>query len=841
MHRSRLGEAESIFNDVVGLAGSARTSELERRCRGDSELRRLIEKLLACDDSGMVGFLETPAFLGEQSSEVFLPQKSIGGYEIVRCIGEGGMGVVFEARQSNPRRTVALKVIRSVLPSPTLLARFQHEAQVLAQLRHPGIAHIYEAAVANIALADGITAAQPYFAMELVKGEPLRAFAERRKLNLRQRLELMVLVCQAVQHAHEKGVIHRDLKPDNILVEESGLPRVLDFGVARLTDRTDDSESIATRAGEIVGTLAFMSPEQIAGDKTRIDTRCDVYSLGVILYELLTGSLPQNVKGLSLAEAARRIQQDDPKLPSAHDPTLRGELDWIVMKCIEKDPVRRYSSAGALGEDIQRYLQNEPVLACRATRAYVFRKLVQRNKGVFVFAVTVLLLLVAAVVGTTYGLMKFREQRDAAERASIVAQREEAAANEQRKLAEKARTVAQQEAAKSNAVVDFLTHDLLAGNDPFRAPDNRDASLSEVVARAEKRIESGAMTGQPAIESRIRNVVGHLHFQLGDLKDAERQFRRALEVGPVESASDRVWKLEVLVNLGESVHWLGRLDEASDIYREAQEFSKETASIPAPLQVALLNNQAELLRSRGELEAAERMYRAALDVPNSENADQPGMRGIILSNIGELQRTRGEYDRAIATADESLALLHAAYGDAHPSIATVLSNKGLALKLKGDLAAAEPLYREALAMRRKELPPTHVDIAQSLNNLASLLRDQGRYAEAEPVYREGIEVATKALPAGHFQIGILHKNLGNCLIRLERFAEAEKEIQVAYDLISKSQGLPPQLTRQTAEAFAILYEAWAKADPTAGVEGKAADWRAKSKPVATTSGASSSH
>src|ERR1043166_8646096 len=373
MKRDRLCEAESIFNDVIALAGPARAAEVDRRCRGDSELRRLIEKLLACDDSGMAGFLQPLVFLpsGDAPQSAPLPTpKSIGDYEIIRCIGEGGMGVVYEARQASPRRTVALKVIRSVLPSPSMLARFQHEAHVLAQLRHPGIAHIYEAAVANISLADGITASQPYFAMELVKGESLRAYADGRHLNLRQRLELMVLVCQAVQHAHEKGVIHRDLKPDNILVEESGLPRVLDFGVARLSDPDSDSPTITTRAGEIVGTLAFMSPEQIAGDKTQIDTRCDVYSLGVILYELLTGCLPQNVKGLSLTEAARRIQQDDPPAPSINDKDLRGEVDGIVMKAIDKDPARLYSSAGALAEDIQRYLQNEPVLARRATRAY---------------------------------------------------------------------------------------------------------------------------------------------------------------------------------------------------------------------------------------------------------------------------------------------------------------------------------------------------------------------------------------------------------------------------------------------------------------------------------------
>jgi tetratricopeptide (TPR) repeat protein len=816
MERARLREAESIFNDLIGLSEEARAPELNRRCHGDFDLRRLVEQLISNDDSGMAGFLQMPAFFPSDDlspPDALHAPKSIGNYEIVRCIGEGGMGVVYEARQANPRRTVALKVLRSTLPSPSMLARFQHEAHVLAQLQHPGIAHIYEAAIANVSLAEGVTASQPYFAMELIEGLPLRTFADHRGLNVRQRLELMVRVCNAVQHAHEKGVIHRDLKPDNILVEASGLPRVLDFGVARLTDPDSDAETLHTRAGEIVGTLAFMSPEQLAGDKSRVDTRSDVYSLGVILYELLTGSLPQDVKALSFVAAARRVQEDDPRPPSDHDGRLRGEADWIVMKSLEKEPVRRYSSAGALAEDIQRFLQNEPVLAGKATRAYLLKKLVQRNKSAVAVALTVMILLVAAVVGTSYGLVQAREQRNAAEAARVVAQQEEATAN---------------------AVVHFLSRDLLGGNDPLRSPGNRDDKLSDVIARAETRIESGAMADHPAIEARIRNVVGHLHLQLGQLNDAERQFRRALELDPLDSAADRAWRLETLINLGQTEHSLGQLDEATKIYRQASELSNDLRDVPAPLKVTLLNNQAELLRSRGELNAAEHIYRAALDVPNAANSDQPGMRGVILSNIGELQRTRGEFDRAIATADQSLDLLRAAYGNEHATIATVLSNKGLALKLRGDLPAAEVLYRQALAMRRKLLPPTHVDIAQSLNNLASLLRDRGQFAEAETLYREGLGIAIKALPPGHFQIGFLHKNVGNCLVKLNRFAEAETELKAAYEIISKAPGLPPQLVHQTAEAFVILYDTWAKADPAAGLEAKAAEWRAKMSPGSET-------
>jgi serine/threonine protein kinase len=369
---------EALFQQAADLSPAQRGSFLDKHCASDPDLRAAVEELLQFDAEAQ----SDPDFLPSPAEEVraTLPlwaqlrlPKFIGRYRILRRHGEGGMGTVYEAEQDNPRRAVALKVIRGDLVSAEFLNRFRHEAEVLGRLQHPGIAQVYEAGRGD----DG----QPFFAMEFIRGTPLDEYARIRGLGAPARLELLAKVCDAVQHAHDKGVIHRDLKPANILVDESGQPKVLDFGVARITDADLVSTSSQTQTGQLVGTLSYMSPEQLTARPSVLDGRSDVYTMGVILFELLANRLPYHLDQLPAHEVARVIAIQEPSRLGSIARLYRGDLEIIVAKALEKERTRRYASAGDLASDIRRYLRGDAILARPASAMYKLRKFARRNRA----------------------------------------------------------------------------------------------------------------------------------------------------------------------------------------------------------------------------------------------------------------------------------------------------------------------------------------------------------------------------------------------------------------------------------------------------------------------------
>ncbi len=408
MSDQEYNRVKALFLEVRELVPELQANFLREKCGEDFELYKEVSQLLnlsekTIDPSSAHRFLLQSLDIHKKEN---VPT-TIGPYKIIKVIGEGGMGTVFLAEQENPKRQVALKVIQSGMASPQLIKRFEYEAQVLGQLHHPGIAQIFEADVAHLSSIDGEEEI-PFFAMEFVDGVTLSEFVQTEPTHLEEKLKIFISICDAVEHAHQKGVIHRDLKPSNILIGQDGQPKILDFGVARATD-SDVQATMMTNVGQMIGTLAYMSPEQVKGIPENIDTRTDVYSLGVILYELLSGKLPVSVSEVSLVEAARQIQEDDASSLGTFDSRFRGDLDTIVAKALEKDKERRYPTASAMAKDIDCYLRDEPILARPASTLYQLKKFTRRNKGLVGGLITTFVVLIIGI--SVSGILAYKSHQ----------------------------------------------------------------------------------------------------------------------------------------------------------------------------------------------------------------------------------------------------------------------------------------------------------------------------------------------------------------------------------------------------------------------------------------------
>ena len=494
-------EVENAFAAVLEVPEAEQESFLAREYARDPELRSEVESLLRAHRAAG-SFLEPPGrtaahtYLSCSAATPSVPA-AIGRYRIIRLLGEGSMGAVYEAEQEQPRRTVALKVIRGGIASPGLLRRFDQECQALGRLQHPGIAQIHEAGV------DNELGPRPYFVMELIRGTSLLEYADSHQLTARERLEIVIKVCEAVHHAHQRGIIHRDLKPTNILVDDTGQPKILDFGVARATDR-DAKATRQTHFGQLVGTLAYMSPEQVT-DPLELDARSDVYALGIILFEVLAGRLPYNVSGLH--DAVQTIREQDPERLSSINRSYRGDVETIVAKALEKDKARRYSSAAELATDIQRHLMDEPILARGPSTAYQLQKFARRHKALALAVGAVFVVLIAGIVVST---------------------REAARANAQ--------------SATARAISEFLQNDLLAqagaaNQTPNTKPDP-DLKVRTALDRAADRI-AGRFDRQPQVEAALRNTVGVTYLDLGLYPEARRELEQALDLLAGASAGAR--------------------------------------------------------------------------------------------------------------------------------------------------------------------------------------------------------------------------------------------------------------------------------------------------------------
>ena len=694
----------------------------------------------------------------------------VGRYRPLRVIGQGGMGVVYEAEQEEPRRRVALKVIRPELATADLRRRFAHESLFLGRLQHPGIAQVYEAGTAET--PDGPL---PFIAMELVEGARLnewaRAGAAGAAPALRQRVELMIALCDAVHHAHQRGLIHRDLKPGNVLVDREGRPRVLDFGVARPAD-IDLGTSLVTTHGELVGTLAYMSPEQLAGDPNDLDTRSDIYALGVILYELLAGRAPLDLGKRPLEDALRAIREDDPPPLERHDPQLAGDLTVIAAKAMAKDRQERYASANGLAMDLQRYLDDEPIAARAPGTMYLVRKFARRHRPLVIGAVGMVAALVLGVVASTWQAVR----------------------------ATRAEGLAAARLDQAEAVTGFL-QDMLAAVKPEEAL-GREVTVSEVLERAAADLDQGQLATRPEVELALRATLGSTYRALGRYDLAERHLRqgkaradsllapearerlrldfelaRTLKDRGEYAEADRLFEavlprvpqrssltVEVLDLAADLRYTQARWDECDSLRRLAVDLARDIAEPDSLDYGRALLSRAFLAGERDDTALADSLI--GLAAPIYERAYRPGDPRLVSLRMkqGDAALKSGRLAEGVAIFERTLAAVETAYGPEHPLRADVLWRLGGGRQQAGDLDGAEADLVRALAIRRAALGPRHRDVALTLTTLSNIPAERGRFDEAEALLREALAIRREIFGTEHVSpVATLHD-----LARLER-------------------------------------------------------------------------
>jgi serine/threonine protein kinase/Tfp pilus assembly protein PilF len=759
---------ESIFDGALQLPPEQRESYLKAACAGDAALIGSVRSLLEAhvqDD----GPLENPA-AGPPRKTIRLdlpPAENlgdrIGNYKILQPIGEGGCGTVYMAEQEKPvRRRVALKVIKLGMDTKNVIARFEAERQALAMMDHPNIAKVFDAGATETG--------RPFFVMELVRGIKITDYCDQNNLDTDQRLELFTLVCRAIQHAHQKGIIHRDIKPSNILVtlhDGVPVPKVIDFGIAKATDQQLTDKTVFTQFEQFIGTPAYMSPEQAEMTGLDIDTRSDIYSLGVLLYQLLTSRTPFDPDLLVAAglDAMRRtIRELEPPKPSARlsrlhvedlttvarqrhslPPKLihlvKGDLDWIVMKSLEKDRTRRYETASSFAADIENFLQNQPVVARPPSSLYRFQKFVRRNKAGVAATAAVVLSIIAGLVVSTWLYIQEKE----------------------------ARRLADTEAKRSQQVALFL-EDMLKGVGPSVALGRDTKLLREILDKTVARVTTD-LKDQPEVQAEICNTLGEVYRALGQLNKAEELHRGARTLQG--SGGNRADAATSLNDLALVLRDEGQYTEAESLQREALEIRRNLYGHDNPDVAQSLNNLALVLRSEGKLAEAESLHREALAIQVTIYGNEHKEIATSLNNLALVLRDEGNLAEAESTFRESLAMQKKVLGNDSPLVSLTMDNLAFVLRDEGKLTEAETLDRESLAMQRRIFGEEHPSVATALNNLALILGAQGKLAEAETLHREALALRRKLLGAEHPEVASSLDNLGLLLRKEKKLAEAE--------------------------------------------------------------------
>lgn len=850
-------DVDRLLLAARALPADRRESFLHGVRAADPELGEKLSLLLAASEETRPGVQEATAkgpvatltiapedAAGTREEDLRVEGQRAGPYRMLREVGRGGSGTVFLAERDDQefRKTVAIKLLRSGTESADILRRFRQERQILASLDHPFIAKLHDGGTTDAGL--------PYFVMEYVAGRPIDQECDRRRLSIRERLELFRKVCAAVHFAHQSLVVHRDLKPRNILLTEDGSPKLLDFGIAKLLGADPLSAGPeVTLVDARPMTPEYASPEQVLGEP--ITTASDVYSLGVVLYELLTGHRPHRIRSLQFEDIRRGVCVDEPVKPSmvvgqtvegdggeegpsritprsvaeARAETqerlgrlLAGDLDNVVSMAMSKEPQRRYASAAELAEDLRRHLEGLPVLARQDTLSYRTSKFVRRHRAGVAVAAAFLLSLVGFGVAMTVQSARVARQRNLAER----------------------------EAAKAVAINQFLQKTLGSAN-PTEGL-GRDTTVLEALSTAVGTIGE-SFEGQPEIQAAVENTIGFTYLGLGRYDEAEPLLRSALKRRRSVLGDEHPDVAESLTNLGGlmlyrgdyrsaegffrqaleqrrkrlgrhpdvaaslndlglSLAYLGDYAAAEPLYREALAMRRELVGRDDPTVAETLNNLAFLLHDKGDYAAAEPIYREVVAMDRKLLGDEHPNLAIDLDNFASLLDDKGDYAAAEPLFREALEIRRKALGEGHPDVAKSLNNLASMLERKGDYAAARSLYQEAIAIRRKLFDGSHPDLATNLNNLARLLTATGEYEEALRLFRESHRMYRATLGEGHWLLASSQTNLGRCLTRMGRFADAERQLVASRETLVSRLGARHERTVIATDALVALYEAW---------------------------------
>ena len=748
-----------------------------------------------------VGFEEDDAEKETASTASFQqlmekPGGQIGHYKLLSILGEGGMGMVYLAEQKHPiRRQVAVKVIKPGMDSKWVLARFEAERQALALLDHPNIAHVYEAGTTK--------AGRPYFVMEHVKGLPVTDYCDHHKLTIEQRLRLFQQVCDAVQHAHQKGIIHRDIKPSNILVsveDKRAIPKIIDFGVAKALSMPLTERTLATEDTQLLGTPEYMSPEQADMANEDIDTRSDIYSLGVLLYVLLTGVLPFDSETLregGINNIRKVIRETDPKTPSTRLSSLgeeaqkvaqnrrtevrvlakcmHRELEWIPLKAMQKERAERYRSASELADDIENYLNGVPLVAGPPSMTYRIRKFARRNRGLVIGIAAVLtVLLIGIVVSTILAIGQSRAR------------------------------------AEAQAIADFLQNDLIAVADPT-VGEGQEATIRSFLETASEKLD-GKFENQPLVEASLRDTLGGTYRNLGELKMAEPHLERAVRLRQGYLGAEHPETLSSMDRLG----WLyidqARFEEAAELFENALSTSRRALGDAHTRTLSFANALGCVYYDLGRYDEAEKLYLRGVETALRVLGEKSHLSLFMVGNLGQTYDLQGRYDEAERQFLKTLRLCEGFWDDQY--IYT--------LRYKGFLAGvyrkqkrydeAERLYLEILPIQRRVLGKEHAHTLWSVEGLARVYTGQGQYEQAEELFTQALEGLKKVRGAKHRDTIRCMNGLAELYTAQRRFDEAESLLIEALEISRRTLGENHPWTLTSMNGLSIVYKEQAQYD-----------------------------